>query len=225
MNPALPGKAGPGRRQRAARELRRPGDATDAEEAVSLRAVLHAHEVSLHRGLSGQRYGPRLARLRQHLSRRLRRHARQPGISERKPLGHRSAGTAAAAGDSDRRDVRRRRHVRSESELQDLPPRTARRRTLPRYRHRGEIQRRPAAGSGAAPQTGNGIVWKRVETPGTVTIPKAGIYQVDIYTVENKPAAPDASHLNEGLAGEWPVAGRMEATLSWSTPRWVRRCR
>ena len=57
---------------------------------------------------------------------------------------------------------------------------------------------------GASPQTGNGIVLSDLNAPGTVTIPKAGIYQVDIYGAEAKTPAPDASRLKEGLTGVWP---------------------
>jgi hypothetical protein len=42
-------------------------------------------------------------------------------------------------------------------------------------------------------------------TPQTVTIPKAGVYQVDLYS-PSTPSAPvvsDASHLTEGLSGDW----------------------
>jgi hypothetical protein len=57
---------------------------------------------------------------------------------------------------------------------------------------------------GAKPQTaGGGIVLKASDTP--VTIPRAGIYQIDIYPVEPKPVAPDASRLKEGLSGAWPT--------------------
>lgn len=48
-----------------------------------------------------------------------------------------------------------------------------------------------------------GIVVKASDK--TATIPKAGIYQVDIYPVESKPVTPDASRLKEGLSGAWPT--------------------
>lgn len=54
-----------------------------------------------------------------------------------------------------------------------------------------------------ARSAGAGIVLKAADK--TVTIPKAGIYQVDIYPVEPKPVAPDASRLKEGLTGAWPT--------------------
>jgi mono/diheme cytochrome c family protein len=57
---------------------------------------------------------------------------------------------------------------------------------------------------GAAPQkTHAPITW--TAAGGTVTIPKPGIYQVDVYPVETEPVAPDASRLNEGLTGVWPA--------------------
>ncbi len=40
----------------------------------------------------------------------------------------------------------------------------------------------------------------------SVTVPQPGIYQVDIYPIEAKPVAPDASRLKEGLSGAWPTA-------------------
>jgi mono/diheme cytochrome c family protein len=49
----------------------------------------------------------------------------------------------------------------------------------------------------------SGVVLKAVDK--TVTIPKEGIYQVDIYPVESKPVSPDASRLKEGLSGAWPT--------------------
>lgn len=55
----------------------------------------------------------------------------------------------------------------------------------------------------AMPQTGAGIVLKAAAK--TVTIPKAGVYQVDVYPVEPKPVTPDASRLKEGLTGAWPA--------------------
>lgn len=67
--------------------------------------------------------------------------------------------------------------------------------------------------AGAKAQTTGGIVWRAMKTPGTVAIPKAGIYQIDVYTTVSKTPAPDASHLSEGLAGAWPVngpAGRLD---------------
>ena len=74
------------------------------------------------------------------------------GYPKGRRLEHRSAGTLAASGDSDRRDVRCRRHLRAEGELQDLAARVARRRPLPRDRHGSEIQRRPAARSRRTPR-------------------------------------------------------------------------
>jgi len=69
---------------------------------------------------------------------------------------------------------------------------------------------------GAQAQTNSGVVWNVAKAPGTVTIPKAGIYQVDVYTADSKTPAPDSSRLSEGLAGTWPMttatdlAGRIE---------------
>jgi mono/diheme cytochrome c family protein len=67
---------------------------------------------------------------------------------------------------------------------------------------------------GIPPQTANGIVWKDTQTPGSITIPQTGVYQVDVYGPEQKPAPPDSSRLGSGLAGTWPAdmvsAGRLE---------------
>jgi mono/diheme cytochrome c family protein len=62
-----------------------------------------------------------------------------------------------------------------------------------------------ASQNGAASQNANGIEWRDPKGPGTVTIPKAGVYQVDIYGPEQKPPAPDATRLRTGLAGLWPA--------------------
>ncbi len=58
--------------------------------------------------------------------------------------------------------------------------------------------------AGTPSQNSNGIVWKDTRTPGTVTIPKPGVYQVDIYGPEQKLPPPDPSRLRTGLAGSWP---------------------
>jgi hypothetical protein len=44
-------------------------------------------------------------------------------------------------------------------------------------------------------------------TPGTVTIPKAGIYQVDLNSEKSDTPAPDDSKLREVLTGAWPQDG------------------
>src|SRR3954467_1991420 len=60
---------------------------------------------------------------------------------------------------------------------------------------------------GAKPQepeaTGR-IEVKDLKAPGNLTVPKPGIYQVDVYS--GKPPSlgtPDVSRLNEGLSGSW----------------------
>ena len=57
-----------------------------------------------------------------------------------------------------------------------------------------------------------GIVWRDTRNPGTVTIAKAGVYQVDIYGPEQKSPTPDGSRLRNGLNG--PVADGFEAKPS-----------
>lgn len=64
---------------------------------------------------------------------------------------------------------------------------------------------------GASPQTEAGIsvALAGEEAPKTVAIPKAGVYQVDVYAAARKEAPkPDASRLNEGLAGAWSFEGK-----------------
>lgn len=61
------------------------------------------------------------------------------------------------------------------------------------------------------PQSENAdaIVDRNLQTPQTVTIKKAGLYQVDLFVSDKpkQPVAPDASRLSEGLAGHWLKSG------------------
>lgn len=67
----------------------------------------------------------------------------------------------------------------------------------------------------------NAIVWKNAwqnvsrepKTAGTVTIPKAGVYQVDVYGPDTTLPQPDSSHLSDGLSGVWPAEGEPPARL------------
>ena len=65
--------------------------------------------------------------------------------------------------------------------------------------------------SGAAPaaNVSDSVISREPATLQTVTIKKAGIYQVDVHASErrNTPVAPDSSRLSEGLAGSWPMDG------------------
>lgn len=70
---------------------------------------------------------------------------------------------------------------------------------------------------GAAAQTGNGIVWREPKSPGKVTIPKSGIYQVDAWVPETGSLAADPSHLDEGLAGAYPRDGGKLARVEGKT--------
>jgi mono/diheme cytochrome c family protein len=59
---------------------------------------------------------------------------------------------------------------------------------------------------GAKPLNGvESITDREPKSPQTVTIPKAGIYQVDLYPQDVTPPPPDASRLSEGLAAWWPL--------------------
>ena len=68
-------------------------------------------------------------------------------------------------------------------------------------------------GSAKPAPAANAIVWTDPKVPGSIAIPKAGIYQVDIYGSEAKPPAPDVSHLGLGLTGTWPTEGDKDAKL------------
>ncbi len=57
----------------------------------------------------------------------------------------------------------------------------------------------PAAGSGAT-----AVVWQNPKNIGSVTMPRAGVYQVDVIVPGSKAVTPDTAHLSEGLAGAWP---------------------
>jgi len=60
---------------------------------------------------------------------------------------------------------------------------------------------------GATPQNGpDSITYRDLKKPRTVTVPKAGIYQVDVYPEEVKIPAPDVSRLSDSLATSWPIA-------------------
>ena len=61
---------------------------------------------------------------------------------------------------------------------------------------------------GTPPQAPNGVGIAVKPDAKSVTLSKAGIYQVDVYPAERAiPPAPDASRLAEGLAGSWPLDG------------------
>ncbi|MEO8658972.1 MAG: DUF1592 domain-containing protein [Bryobacteraceae bacterium] len=57
----------------------------------------------------------------------------------------------------------------------------------------------------AAATAAKGIVWKDTKAATSITIPQAGVYQVDVYGPERKLPAADASRLHTGLAGNWPA--------------------
>jgi len=66
--------------------------------------------------------------------------------------------------------------------------------------------------SGSPPQAAEGsdsIVSRDLKSPQTLTIPKAGIYQVDVYASarSDAPIPADVTRLNEGLTGSWPLDG------------------
>ncbi len=63
--------------------------------------------------------------------------------------------------------------------------------------------------SQASPGGGDEVIARNPKTPQTVTIKKAGIYQIDVHQVprSNAPVVADFSRLGEGLALSWPPEG------------------
>src|SRR6185503_2308577 len=62
----------------------------------------------------------------------------------------------------------------------------------------------------AKPQTAPAAIQvKNPATPQAVTIPQAGIYEVDLRVPAGtaQPAVSDSSHLTEGLSGAWTLDG------------------
>ena len=68
-------------------------------------------------------------------------------------------------------------------------------------------------GAAAQAVNPNAIVYRDPKTMGTVTIPKAGVYQVDIYLPETRTIAADTSRLNQGLTGSWPAEAEAAGSL------------
>ncbi len=68
--------------------------------------------------------------------------------------------------------------------------------------------------AGTPAQTSGGVDWHVTPVPDSVTIPKDGVYQVDIHTPDHKVPEADSSKLQTGLAGSWPAdtaaAGRLD---------------
>jgi hypothetical protein len=57
------------------------------------------------------------------------------------------------------------------------------------------------------PTSNDAVVVRDLQALQNVTLPKSGIYQVDIHEESAVPPAPDVSRLTEGLAGLWPKEG------------------
>ncbi len=62
------------------------------------------------------------------------------------------------------------------------------------------------------PATEGALTIRDPKTPGSLTVAKPGIYQVDIETEKPSSAAADTSKLNDGLTGVWPGNGDAEKT-------------
>lgn len=60
-----------------------------------------------------------------------------------------------------------------------------------------------------APEGSDSVIFRNLKPPQTVTIQKAGIYQVDVYAAARSeaPIVADSSRLGDGLAGSWPLDG------------------
>ena len=76
--------------------------------------------------------------------------------------------------------------------------------------------------TGAVAQSGtSGVVAPAASR--SVTIPQAGVYQLDVYASTRKeaPKAPDASRLSEGLAGAWPLDAETPGVQLEGTAKFV----
>ncbi len=67
-------------------------------------------------------------------------------------------------------------------------------------------------GAKEQPAGSDAVVIRDLKMPVTVVIPKAGIYQVDLYSEKPSAVPPDTSHLKEGLTGAWPQADATAGT-------------
>uniref|UniRef100_Q02AS6 Cytochrome c domain-containing protein n=1 Tax=Solibacter usitatus (strain Ellin6076) TaxID=234267 RepID=Q02AS6_SOLUE len=72
-------------------------------------------------------------------------------------------------------------------------------------------------GANVQPKAADAVIIQDPKIPATVTIPKAGIYQVDVFTEEPAAGPPDVSRLTEGLTGAWPQTGDAGGSLSGKT--------
>jgi hypothetical protein len=59
----------------------------------------------------------------------------------------------------------------------------------------------------AQPASPDSVVVRDPKTPVNITVPKSGIYQIDLSAENDAPAPADASRLNDGLTGLWPKDG------------------
>jgi len=62
-------------------------------------------------------------------------------------------------------------------------------------------------GAKTQPAQSGAVVWSEPGDPSSVTIPKSGIYQVDVISPQATLPPADLTHLTEGLAGSWPQEG------------------
>ncbi|MEZ5352486.1 MAG: DUF1592 domain-containing protein [Bryobacteraceae bacterium] len=66
---------------------------------------------------------------------------------------------------------------------------------------------------GAPPKDGKtagSVAWNDPGTSQTLTVPKAGLYQVDVHAAaEYVTPVPDSSRLSDGLAASWPMDGEL----------------
>ena len=73
------------------------------------------------------------------------------------------------------------------------------------------------------PGVAGSVVAGELKAVNSVTIPKAGVYQVDVHAAPRKEPSKitDSSRLNDGLIGTWPLNGALEAGKLEGTARYV----
>ena len=210
----MPEKLVLGRGSASARELGRAGDATDAHQAVRLRAVLHAHQISLHRRLPGNDtvrgwreydsiYHAVFADMRG-----------SPGYPKGSAYSTVPQGLLAAAGDSHRGNVRRataltgRRRI-SRSRFANCPTTGRFRVTVTAAKYNDGLLLDPGAAARTDAEGHRLATPRRRREPSP--IPQGGHLPGGRLRAGAKPPAPDASRLSEGLGRQHGrCAGRLE---------------
>jgi hypothetical protein len=95
--------------------------------------------------------------------------------------------------------------------LRELPDKGRFRVTVMAAKYNDGLLLDPGAAQRAA--SPDAIVWRDPRNSGSVEIPKAGIYQVDLYAdADANPGPPDTSRLTDGLALSLPLNDSLEAS-------------